>query len=165
MNTQTSTHITHPNIAATGARLEAASTGLIRATIVVVLGWIGAMKFTRYEAEAIKGLVDSSPFTSWLYSVISVQGAANLIGMVEIITAGLLIAGIWVARASVIGAAFAVLTFFVTSTFLLSAPGWEPSLGGFPYLSVIPGQFLLKDLVLLAASIFLLGRSLQRVER
>jgi uncharacterized membrane protein YkgB len=54
------------------------------------------------------------------------------------------------------------VTFAVTLSFLFSAPGWEQSLGGFPALSVVPGQFLLKDVVLLAASISLLGRALQR---
>lgn len=165
MNTQTIVLQNAPRASRPAVRLEAASTGLIRAAIVVVLGWIGAMKFTSYEAEAIKGLVDSSPLTSWLYAVMSVQGTANLIGAVEIITAGLLIAGIWSARASVIGAAGATLTFLVTSSFLLSAPVWEATLGGFPHLSVIPGQFLLKDLVLVAASLFLISRSLQRIER
>ena len=43
---------------------------------------------------------------------------------------------------------------------LVSAPGWEASLGGFPALSVVPGQFLLKDAVLLAAAIALLGKAL-----
>ncbi|SRR6266478_4184689 len=30
---------------------------------------------------------------------------------------------------------------------LISRPGWEPSLGGLPALSAMPGQFLLKDVV------------------
>lgn len=165
MNTQT-IHPRHASAAATpGVRLEAAGEALIRATIAIVLGWVGAMKFTGYEAGAIEGLVASSPFTSWLYGFLSLQGAANLIGTVEIATAVLLIVGAWSARASVIGAAGSVLTFLVTGSFLLSAPVWEATLGGFPYLSVVPGQFLLKDLVLLAAALFLLGRSLQRVEQ
>ncbi len=137
----------------------------MRAAIVIVLAWVGAMKFTAYEAGAIEGLVASSPFTSWLYSVFSVQGASNLIGTVEIATAAVLVAGVWSARASVIGAAAAAGTFLLTSSFLLSAPVWEKTLGGFPFLSVVPGQFLLKDLVLLAAALFLLGRSLQRIGR
>lgn len=165
MNTTT---INSRNLAATsplGLRLANVGTGLIRASIVIVLGWVGAMKFTGYEAGAIEGLVASSPFTSWLYSVLSLQGAANLIGTVEIATAALLVAGIWSARASVLGAAAAVITFLVTSSFLLSAPVWEATLGGFPYLSVVPGQFLLKDLVLLASAVLLLGWSLQRAEQ
>ena len=48
-------------------------------------------------------------------------------------------------------------------SFLFSAPGWELSLGGFPALSVVPGQFLLKDSVLLAAAIWLLGDALKNV--
>lgn len=76
-----------------------------------------------------------------------------------------MVAGIWSARASVLGAAAAVITFLVTSSFLLSAPVWEATLGGFPYLSVVPGQFLLKDLVLLASAVVLLGWSLQRAEQ
>lgn len=56
--------------------------------------------------------------------------------------------------------AYAIATFAVTSSFLLTAPVWEASLGGFPALNVVPGQFLLKDIVLLAAAISLLGKAL-----
>src|SRR5262249_4102245 len=48
-----------------------------------------------------------------------------------------------------IGSAAAVVMFFTTLSFLFSTPGWELSLGGFPALSALPGQFLLKDVVLL----------------
>ena len=44
----------------------------IRYGLVLVLGWIGAMKFTAYEAEGIKTLVETSPFMSWMYKVLSV---------------------------------------------------------------------------------------------
>lgn len=136
----------------------------LKFSIVIVLGWIGAMKFTGYEAGAIEGLVASSPLTSWLYSVFSLQAASNLIGTVEVATAlALLLAPLHRAIA-VAGAASAVLTFAVTSSFLLSAPITEPSLGGFPAISVVPGQFLLKDLVLLAAAVSLLGKALTKEE-
>lgn len=134
----------------------------LRYSIVIVLGWIGAMKFTAYEAGAIQGLVASSPFTAWLYSVFSVQTTSNLIGSIEIATALALMLAPLHRNIAVAGAAAASLTFAVTLSFLFSAPGWEQSLGGFPALSVVPGQFLLKDVVLLAASISLLGRALQR---
>lgn len=137
-------------VAALGERITSLGTNSIRLGIVTVLGWIGMMKFTAYEAGAIEGLVASSPFTSWLYSVTSLQGASNLIGTVELITAALLLIGIKFPKASLLGAAAAGFTFLLTTTFLFSAPGWEASLGGFPYLSVVPGQFLLKDIVLLA---------------
>ncbi|MGC3872295.1 YkgB family protein [Halomonas sp. GXIMD04776] len=163
MNTQT----INPNRSATASalsvRLTTLGETLMRYSIVVVLSWIGAMKFTGYEAGATEGLVASSPFTAWLYGVLSLQATSNLIGFIEIATAAALIAGTWSARVAVIGAAAATFTFLLTSSFLITAPVWEVSLGGAPALSVLPGQFLLKDLVLLAATFFLLGRALSRL--
>jgi len=135
----------------------------LRFSIAGVLGWIGAMKFTAYEAGAIEGLVASSPFTSWLYSLTSVQGASNLIGSIEILTALALVAGLKFARVGLLGALAAAFTFLLTFSFLLTAPGWEQSLGGFPALSVVPGQFLLKDAVLFAGALFLAGHELKRI--
>ncbi|ENM5934138.1 DUF417 family protein [Vibrio mimicus] len=144
--------------------LDKVADNAVRFSIVIVLAWIGAMKFTSYEAGAIEGLVASSPLTSWLYSVFSLQGASNLIGLVEVATAlALLFAPVYRIIA-VLGAASATLTFAVTSSFLLSAPITEPSLGGFPAISVVPGQFLLKDIVLLSAAISLLAKALLRDE-
>ena len=131
--------------------------------LVLVFAWIGMMKFTAYEAGAIEGLVASSPFLSWLYAIFDQRGAANLIGSVEIGAAVLLATRPWSARAGALGAALVAITTMVTLTFLFSAPGWEPSLGGFPALSVVPGQFLLKDLVLLGAALWLLGDALKDV--
>ena len=144
-----------------GARLEKVGQEAVRFSIAGVLGWIGAMKFTAYEAGAIEGLVASSPLTSWLYEIFSLQGAANLIGSIEIATAVLIIVGARLQWAAIAGALGAIATFLVTLSFLFSAPGWESSLGGFPALSVVPGQFLLKDGVLLAGAIWLLGDALK----
>lgn len=132
----------------------------LRYSVVLVLVWIGAMKFTAYEAGAIEGLVASSPLVSWLYSIFSLQGASNLIGSIEILTAIALVIGTFNRRFAIVGALAAIVTFAVTLSFLFTAPGWEASLGGFPALSVVPGQFLLKDVVLLAAALTLLGNAL-----
>lgn len=137
----------------------------IRFTTATVLGWIGAMKFTAYEAGAIEGLVASSPLTNWLYSVFSLQGASNFIGATEIAVAALIVAGAKFPKAALLGALGAMATFLVTASFLFTAPVTEPSLGGFPALSVVPGQFLLKDIVLLAAAIFLAGDAVKRIAR
>ena len=64
------------------------------------------------------------------------------------------------ARVAAVGSAMAVMMFLTTLSFLFSTPGWEPSLGGFPALSVVPGQFLLKDVVLLGAAVWSLGEAL-----
>ena len=141
-------------------KIIALSDFAIRYSIVLVLAWIGAMKFTAYEAGAIEGLVASSPFLAWLYTFASQQAVSNLIGTIEIATALTLALGPFFRTAALFGAVGAVVTFSITSTFIFTAPGWEQSLGGFPTLSVVPGQFLLKDIVLLAASVSLLSRAI-----
>ena len=144
-----------------GSRLSNIGKHATRFAIAGVLGWIRAMKFTAYEAGAIEGLVPSSPLTSWLYDVFTLQGTATLIGSVEIVTALLIVAGTRFPKSAVAGALGAIATFAVTFSFLFTAPVWEPSLGGFPALSVVRGQFLVKDAVLLAAAIWLLGEALK----
>ena len=144
-------------------KLTGIGTQAVRFSTAGVLGWIGAMKFTAYEAGAIQSLVQSSPLVGWLYSMTSIQGAANIIGSIEILTAAALVAGARFARVGVLGALAAAVTFLVTLSFLFSAPGWEQSLGGFPALSVVPGQFLLKDAVLFAGALFIAGTDLKRV--
>lgn len=148
---------THPFV----TRLSAIGDYALRYSVVLVLAWIGAMKFTAYEAGAIQGLVASSPLLAWLYGILDVQGVSNLVGSIEIATAMALAGGPFYKPAAIVGALGAIATFAITLTFLVSAPGWESSLGGFPALSVVPGQFLLKDFVLLAASVSLLAKALR----
>ena len=136
----------------------------IRYGLVLVLGWIGAMKFTAYEAEGIKTLVQTSPLMSWMYKVFSLQGASNVIGIAELTAAALIAIRPLAPKLSAIGSVLAVFTFLTTLTFLFSLPGWEKSLGGFPALSG-SGGFLLKDTVLLGAALFTLGDSLSSKRR
>jgi uncharacterized membrane protein YkgB len=137
---------------------------LIRYGLVLVLGWIGAMKFTTYEAEGIKTLVETSPFMSWMYKVLSLQATSNVIGIAELTAAALIAIRPLAPKLSAIGSVLAVFTFLTTLTFLFSLPGWEQSLGGFPALSG-SGGFLLKDTVLLGAALFTLGESLASEKR
>ena len=88
---------------------------------------------------------------------------ANLIGTIEIATALLLVARPYSALAGVIGGLLVAGTTAVTLTFILTAPGWEASLGGLPALSVVPGQFLLKDVVLLGAGLAIAGDALKEL--
>lgn len=53
---------------------------ILRYGLVLVVGWIGLMKFTGYEAKGIEPLVTHSPFMSWMYSFLSVQTFSNLLG-------------------------------------------------------------------------------------
>ena len=67
-----------------GDRLKLIGMHVARYGLVIVLLWIGGMKFTAYEAEGIKPLVANSPLMSWVYRVMSVGGFSSLLGVVEI---------------------------------------------------------------------------------
>jgi uncharacterized membrane protein YkgB len=140
------------------SRVEAAGRELARYGLVVVVGWIGFMKFTAYEAEGITTLVANSPLMSWVYGFVSHRGFSAALGVIELTVAVLIAARpIW-PRASVVGSFLAVGMFLTTLSFLVTTPGvWEPSVGGFPALSGSPGQFLIKDLALLGISLWSLG--------
>lgn len=130
----------------------------LRYGLVLILFWIGAMKFTAFEAEGIRPLIEGSPFISWLYRVFDLQAVSNLLGSAEI-TIGVMIASRrYSAKLAAVGSAFAVLMFLTTFSFLFSLPGWEPSLGGFPALSSA-GGFLLKDICLLGTALWSLGEA------
>ena len=144
----------------TGSRMSVVGSRVLRYGLVLVVGWIGLMKFTEYEAKGIQPLVAHSPFLSWMYDICTVRQFSVGLGVVEVGIAILIALRPWSPKACVIGSAAAVLMFLTTLSFLFSTPGWEPSLGGFPALSAFPGQFLLKDVVLLGASIWSLGEAL-----
>jgi reactive chlorine resistance protein C len=136
---------------------------LLRWALVVVFLWFGGMKFTAYEAHGIAPFIANSPIMSWLHMLFGIQGASYVIGVIELSTAAALILGAFLPFFSALGAAMSSVTYLITLTFFLSTPGVaEPSAGGFPAISAAPGQFLLKDLVLLAASLALLAASVQR---
>jgi uncharacterized membrane protein YkgB len=138
--------------------VEALGRHTARYGLVLALFWIGGMKFTAYEAEGISDFVSNSPLMSWAYSVFSIQNFSALLGVTEIAIALLIASRPFSARAALIGTGLAVGMFLTTLSFLITTPGvWEASAGGFPALSVVPGQFLAKDFVLFGASLRLFG--------
>jgi uncharacterized membrane protein YkgB len=141
--------------------LEGVGSKIIRYGLVVILLWVGALKFTAYEAEGIQGFVANSPFMSWGYSVLSVRGFSALIGIIEIVL-GLMIATRPVApKLSAVGSIGAIFMFLITLSFALTTPGvWQPGYG-FPFPSPMPGQFLAKDLMMLGASVWTAGEALR----
>ncbi len=146
------------------ALIEAVGRHFVRYSLVLVLVWIGAMKFTAYEANGISGLVANSPLMSWAYQVMSVQQFSALLGVSELLIASLIAARPFSARLSAIGSGLAIGMFVTTLSFLLSTPGVVESSLGFPGISVLPGQFLLKDFVLLGAAIWTAGEALRAAQ-
>ena len=151
---------------AISSQVEAVGRELTRYGLVIVVGWIGLMKFTGYEAEGIRLFVANSPLMSWVYRFLSVQGFSAMLGVVEVTIALLIAARPFSPRVSALGSALAVGMFLTTLSFLVTTPGvWETSLGGFPALSALPGQFLIKDLALLGISLWSLGEVWQTSQR
>ncbi|WP_232078767.1 YkgB family protein [Mycobacterium florentinum] len=127
--------------------------------LVVVLAWIGFGKYVKMESRV---LIEHNPLMSWVYDVFSVTTVARGLGTMEIVAA-LLIAlrPVW-PRVSAIGSALAVVLFLGTLSFLFTTPGVVSThAAGLPVLSALPGQFLLKDLVLIGVALWTLGDALR----
>ncbi|MBA2498043.1 MAG: DUF417 family protein [Acidimicrobiia bacterium] len=144
-----------------GRRLETTGAVLLRYSLVTVLLWVGALKFTAYEADAVANFVENSPLLSWMLDIFSVRTFSGLLGALEI-TLALMIAARPVApRISAIGSLGALGLFLVTLTFVFSTPGaWQPGYG-IPFLSPDPGQFLAKDVAFAAIAVWSAGEALR----
>src|SRR5260370_21360872 len=106
---------------------------LVRYGLVVIIAWIGALKYTTYEATAIQPLVAHSPLLSWVYDIFSVRTFAAVLGSAEIVAALLIALRPLAPRGSVLGSALSVLLFLSTLSFLFTTPGVTAA-GGFPVL-------------------------------
>ncbi|WP_085296846.1 DUF417 family protein [Cognaticolwellia mytili] len=110
--------------------------------VVLVLLWIGGMKFTLLEAKGIEALVSSSPLMSWMYNVWDLQTTSNLIGVYDLIALTLLILAIFNQKLLIPAVLMSGAVFAVTQTFFLS---WPAALSSETLLST-GGHFLIKDL-------------------
>src|SRR5262245_38177944 len=138
-----------------GARpFELLGAGILRYGLVLFLVGIGLLKFTEAEALTIQPWVAHSPFLGWLYAVTSVQGASNLIGVVEIALGVLLAVRPWWPRLAALGSLGAAAQFVITLSFLFTTPGLSPDTQG----------FLLKDVMLLGAALWTAGDALRAAE-
>lgn len=134
-------------------QLERAGVAVLRYGLVFLLVMWGGFKFATFEAEGIKPLVSNSPFLSWLYSVTSVQGASNIIGITEITTGLLMASRRWLPKLSGYASLAASGIFLITLSFLVTTPGvLEPTNPS--------GGFLMKDILLLGAALFTAGEAL-----
>lgn len=148
----------------TGINTKRLGEFVFRYGLALIFVWIGLLKFTLYEANNIQALVSHSPLFTWLYARLSVQDISNMTGVIEIAIGVMLAMRSFWPSLSAIGSIGAVVTFVVTLSFMLTTPGlWQPGYG-FPALSALPGQFLLKDVVLLGVSLWTLGEA-TRAER
>jgi uncharacterized membrane protein YkgB len=140
------------------ALFERAGLAMLRYGLVFLLVMWGGFKFASFEAEGIQPLVSHSPLLSWLYSVTSVQGASNLIGIVEITTGLLMATRRWWPAVSGYASLSASGIFLITLSFLVTTPGvLEPTNPS--------GGFLMKDILLLGAALFTAGEALKNANK
>ena len=158
---------------------------LLRISIFIVMAWIGGLKAFQYEADGIIPFVANSPFMSFFLNS-NVSAADNYklhknregelvpeniewhkangtyafsygLGAVIIIIGILVLAGIWLPRAGLLGGLLTVGMSVITLSFLITTPEtWVPNLGGpdfgFPYLSAA-GRLVIKDVIMLGAGL------------
>lgn len=132
---------------------------VLRYGLVLLVLWFGVFKFTATEAQAIQPLVANSPLLSWLYVLTGLRGASRIIGVAEIAIALLVAARPFSSRASVVGSIGAIAMFLTTLSFLVTTPGSWGVVDGV----LVPtgaGAFLIKDLLLLGASVWTAGEAL-----
>ena len=140
-------------------KLEVPGLSISRYGLAVVLLLIGSLKFTAGETAGIQPRVVHSQLLSWTYAILSVQGASNVIGVIEIAIAVLLVLRPVSAKVSFIGSLGSIVRFLLTIRFLFSTPGAIQWNHGLPVLGDA-GQFLIKDVVLLGASFWTAAEAL-----
>jgi uncharacterized membrane protein YkgB len=135
---------------------------LLSASMVLIFLAFGYQKWFAYEAQVLIPYISNGPLIFWLYPVFGVRGASWFLGVSEWIFGALLFLGFWDKRLGILGALGSTFTFIGTVTIIPFMPnGWDPAAGFPAMVGNVP--FLMKDVVLLAVSVYLLKQDLTRV--
>jgi len=142
--------------------LEDADYHLIRAAMVIIFFFFGYQKWWAYEVDRLIPYITNGPLIFWLYPALGMRGATWFLGVSEWTFGTLLFLGFWNKKLGIVGALGSTATFISTVTVIPFMPeGWDAAAGGFPAMTGnVP--FLMKDVVLLAVSVYLLRQDLVR---
>jgi uncharacterized membrane protein YkgB len=134
---------------------------LVRASMVLIFLLFGYQKWFEYEAETLIPFIQNGPLIFWMYPVFGVRGASWFLGGSEWLFAALLFLGFWNKKAGVLGALGCCFAMIGTVTIIPFMPdGWDAA-AGFPAMKGNVA-FLMKDVVLLAVSFYLLKQDVVR---
>jgi reactive chlorine resistance protein C len=170
------------------ARLDRIGMSLLRLGLIIVLCWIGGLKFADYEADGIVPLVANSPLMSFFYhypapeyhQYMNKEGEvipahqqwhksngthsfSHGLGVVIVLIGVLIAAYPVLPQVSAVGSFLLILMSLTTLSFLVTtSEAWVPALGasthGFPYLSGA-GRLIIKDAIMLGAALVTLADS------
>jgi uncharacterized membrane protein YkgB len=170
------------------ASLDKIGMVLLRTGLVIVLLWIGGLKFANYEADSIVPFVANSPVLSHFYhhpapeyrhymnkegklnpahrqwhETNGTYGFSRGLGIVIMLIGVLIATRPFAPQLSALGSALLFFMALTTLSFLVTTPeAWVPALGdsahGFPYLSGA-GRLVIKDAIMLGASVVTLADS------
>jgi len=136
---------------------------LLRAAMVIIFAWFGYDKWFEAEIRGLLPLITHGPFIFWTIPTLGIHGTAILLGTSEWTFGSLLLLGFWNKKLGMLGALGSTFTFIATFTILPFVPdAWDAAAGGFPAMTM-NSAFLLKDLVLLVVSVYLLKQDAARV--
>jgi uncharacterized membrane protein YkgB len=137
---------------------------LVRASMIILFLFFGYAKWFKYDVQGLEPFITHGPLIFWLYPVLGAQRATWFLGLSEWTICSLLFLGFWDKRLGILGGAGATGTFIATVTVIPFFPnGWEQSAGGFPAMT-FNTAFLMRDVVLLAVSFYLLKQDLVRTD-
>src|SRR5260370_25017154 len=136
---------------------------LMRASMVLIFALFGYQKWFEYEAQVLIPYISHGPLIFWLYPAFGIRGATFFLGVAEWLFGLLLFLGFWNKKLGILGALGSFASFVGTLTIIPFFPnGWAASAGGFPAMTG-DVAFLMKDVVLLAVSVYLLRQDVLRV--
>ena len=134
----------------------------IRAAMVFTFFAFSIQKWTQYTAEMLVPLISHSPVVFWLLPAFGVRGAGYFLATTEMIFGSLIFLGYWSPRLGILGALGSIVTFIGTTSIIPFLPdAWAREAGGFPIMT-LPLGFLMKDVLFLAASFYLLKQDVAR---
>ncbi|XRD91028.1 DUF417 family protein [Dyella nitratireducens] len=138
---------------------------LVRAAMVFTFAIFGYQKWYSFEAHQITPLIQHSPLVFWLIPAFGINGAGYFLGTTEWLFGSLILLGFWHRKLGLLGAIGSTITFAGTVTIIPFLPNaWAVEAGGFP-LMYLPVAFLMKDVLFLAVSLYLLQRDVVRAAR
>jgi uncharacterized membrane protein YkgB len=133
---------------------------LVRASMVILYFFFGYQKWFDYEAQDLIPFFTHGPLIFWMIPILGIKVSTYFLGVSEWLFGALLLAGFWIKKIGILGCA-RIGGHIPLHRHNHPVHAWAPSAGGFPAM-VGNVAFLMKDVVLLAVSFYLLKQDIVR---